>query len=224
LARCSSCGKEIPEEATFCPYCGATVQIVPERPKPAELPKYKAEGLVSRMIRAAKLDVSLYEEVEIDPAATLQALTVVIIASVCSGIGSGLGTLTQRWDLLWFGTNLVVGSLLALLGWGIWSFITYFIGTRVLDGTATYEELLRCIGFSDAPAVLSILSFTPVLGGLISLVASVWSLIAMVVAVRQALDFSTGKAIATCIVGWVAIIIVLVAIGVLIALPFLLLF
>lgn len=224
MVRCISCGKEIPEEAKFCPYCGATLQIVPERPKPTEPPKYKAEGLVSRMIRAARLDETLYEEVEIDPAATSQALTVVLITSLCSGIGSGLVTLTQKWDLLRFGTNLIVGSLFALLGWGIWSFITYFIGTRVLDGTATYEELLRCIGFSDAPSVLSILSFIPMLGGLISLVASVWSLIAMVVAVRQALDFSTGKAIATCIVGWVAIIIVLVAIGVLIALPFLLLF
>jgi len=224
LARCSSCGKEIPEEAQFCPHCGATVEIVPETPKSAELPKYKAEGLVSRMIRAAKLDETLYEEVEIDPTATMQALTVVIITSLCSGIGSGLGTLTQIWDLLQFGTSLIVGSIFALLGWGIWSFITYLVGTRVLDGTATYEELLRCIGFSDAPSVLSILSFIPVFGGLISLVASVWSLIAMVVAVRQALDFSTGKAIATCIVGWVAIAIVLVVIGVLIALPFLLLF
>lgn len=223
MARCSSCGKEIPEEAQFCPYCGATVQIIPERPKPTELPKYKAEGLFSRMIRAAKLDVSLYEEVEIDSAATSQALTVVIIASVCSGIGSGLGTLTQKWGLLRFGTNLIVGSLLALLGWGIWSFITYFIGTRVFGGTATYEELLRCIGFSDAPGVLSIMSFIPVLGGLISLLAGIWSLIAMVVAVRQALDFSTGKAILTCIIGWVALIIVMMIIGGLIALPFLLL-
>ena len=213
MARCSSCGKEIPDEAKFCPHCGATVQIVPERPKPAELPKYKAEGLVSRMIRAAKLDVSLYEEVEIDPAATLQALTVVIIASVCSGIGSGLGTLTQKWDLLQFGTDLVVDSLLALLGWGIWSFITYFIGTRVFDGTATYKELLRCIGFSNALGVLNILSFIPVLDWLILFLTGIWSLIAMVVAVRQALDFSTGKAILTCIIGWVAIIIVLVVIG-----------
>jgi hypothetical protein len=123
----------------------------------------------------------------------------------------------------------VVGSLLALLGWGIWSFITYFIGTRVFGGTATYEELLRCIGFSDAPGVLSILSFIPVLGGLILLVTWIWSLVAMVVAVRQALDFSTGKAILTCIIGWVVrivVIIVFVFIGVLleglIALPFLL--
>jgi len=228
MVRCGQCGNEIPELAKFCPRCGAAVTVVPEKPKPTELPKYKAEGLVSRMIRAAKLDESLYEEVEIDPTATTQALIVVVIASVCSGVGSGLealifGPLSLQLKLLGFVTNLVVSSLLSLLGWGIWSFITYFIGTHVLDGTATYEELLRCIGFSDAPSALSILSFIPMLGGLILLVAWVWSLIAMVVAVRQALDFSTGKAIATCIVGWVAIVIILVVIGVLIALPFLLL-
>jgi len=228
MVRCVQCGNEIPEGARFCPHCGATVTVIPEKPKPAELPKYKAEGLVSRMIRAAMLDESLYEEVEIDPAATMQALIVVVIASVCSGVGSGLdalifGEFSLQLKLSGFGINLVVGSLLALLGWGIWSFITYFIGTSIFGGEATYEELLRCIGFSDTPGMLSILSFIPVLGGLIALVAWVWSLIAMVVAVRQALDFSTGKAILTCIVGWIAIIIILVVIGVLIALPFLLL-
>lgn len=228
MVRCSQCGNEIPELAKFCPHCGATVTVIPEKPKPTELPKYKAEGLVSRMIRAAKLDESLYEEVEIDSAATTQAMIVVVIASVCSGVGSGLETLifgsfSLQLKLSGFVTNLVVGSLLALLGWGLWSFITYFIGTSIFGGEATYEELLRCIGFSDSPGILSILSFIPVLGGLIALVAWVWSLIAMVVAIRQALDFSTGKAIFTCIVGWIAIIIILVVIGVLIALPFLLL-
>jgi len=228
MVRCSQCGNEIPELAKFCPRCGAAVTIVPEKPKPTELPKYKAEGLVSRMIRAAKLDESLYEEVEIDSAATTQAMIVVVIASVCSGVGSGLealifGSLSLQLKLSGFVTNLVVGSLLALLGWGLWSFITYFIGTSIFGGEATYEELLRCIGFSDSPGILSILSFIPVLGGLIALIAWVWSLIAMVVAIRQALDFSTGKAIFTCIVGWIAIIIILVVIGVLIALPFLLL-
>jgi len=218
LARCSSCGKEIPEEAQFCPHCGATVKIVPETPKPAEPPKYKAEGLVSRMIRAAKLDETLYEEVEIDPPATMQSLTVVIIASLCSGIGSGLkplifGSAPFRVRLIGFGTNMVVGSLLALIGWGIWSFVTYFVGTSIFGGTATYEELLRCIGFSNAPGILSILNFIPTLGSLISFIAGIWGLIAMIVAVRQALDFSTGKAILTCIIGFIAYILVLIAIG-----------
>jgi len=175
------------------------------------------------MIRAAKLDVSLYEEVEADPAATNQALLVVVVASVCSGIGSGVRSLLAGLGPVKFTIGLVVGVVFALVGWLIWSFITYFIGTRLFKGPetkATYGELLRCIGFSDSPGVLAILGFIPLLGGLISLVVGIWTLIAMVIAVRQALDFTTGKAILTCVVGWLVMVAILVAVGLLIAIPF----
>lgn len=180
-------------------------------------------SLTDRMIRAAKLDVSLYEEVEADPAATNQALLVVIVASVCSGIGSGFRSLFAGLGAVEFATGLVGGVILALVGWLIWSFVTYFIGTRLFKGPeteATYGELLRTIGFSDSPGVLAILSFIPLLGGIISFIAWIWTLIAMVIAVRQALDFTTGRAILTCIVGWVIMVVILVVIGFLIAVPF----
>lgn len=174
-------------------------------------------GLLNRMIRAAKLDASLYEEVEKDATATNQALLVVVIASVFSGIGSAIGGQMAG------GTGgpvvgLVVGVVTALVGWFVWSFITYFIGTRLFKGPqteATYGQLLRCIGFSDSPLVLSILSFIPILGGIISFVASIWSLVAMIVAVRQALDFSTGRAIATCIVGFIVLVVLSAAVALL---------
>jgi len=129
-------------------------------------------SLTDRMIRAAKLDVSLYEEVEADPAATNQALLVVVVASVCSGIGSGVRSLLAGLGPVKFTIGLVGGVVFALVGWLIWSFITYFIGTRLFkrpETKATYGELLRCIGFSDSPGVLAILGFIPLLGGLISL-------------------------------------------------------
>ena len=168
------------------------------------------------MIRAAKLDVSLYEEVEKDATATNQAVLVVVIASVCSGIGSALGNMSSGMGGILGG--LVVGVVTALVGWLIWSFITYFIGTKLFKGPqteATYGQLLRCIGFSDSPLVLAILSFIPLLGGIISFVASIWALVAMVIAVRQALDFSTGRAVATCIVGFVVLIVISAVVGVL---------
>jgi hypothetical protein len=174
-------------------------------------------GLLDRMIRAAKLDVSLYEEVEKDASATNQALLVVVIASVCSGIGSAIGGQMAS-GFGGFSVGLVVGAITALVGWLVWSFITYFIGTRVFKGPqteATYGQLLRCIGFSDSPLVLSILSFIPLLGGIISFVASIWALVAMVIAVRQALDFSTGRAIATCIVGFIVLIVISAIVGLL---------
>ncbi len=177
-------------------------------------------SLVDRMIRAAKLDVSLYEEVEIDPSATNQALLVVVIASVCSGLGGGVGGLLAGFGVMRFTIELATGVIYALIGWFIWSFITYFIGTRFFRGPeteATYGELLRCIGFSDSPAVLSILGFIPLLGGFITFAVSIWALIAMVIAVRQALDFSTGRAILTCIVGFIVMVVLTVALGLLIA-------
>jgi len=124
-------------------------------------------SLTDRMIRAARLDVSLYEEVEADPAAINQALLVVVVASVCSGIGSGVRSLLAGLGPVKFTIGLVGGVVFALVGWLIWSFITYFIGTRLFKGPetkATYGELLRCIGFSDSPGVLAILGLRSVAG------------------------------------------------------------
>lgn len=175
--------------------------------------------LVERMIRAAKLDSSLYEEVEKDKTALNQAMLVVVIASVASGIGSAIGGHMAR-GIGGLVSGLLVGVITALVGWLIWSYITYFVGTKILKGPqteATYGELLRTIGFSDSPGVLAILSFIPLLGGLIAFVAWIWTLVAMVIAVRQALDFTTGRAIATCIVGFVIFLIIAAVLGLLTA-------
>ena len=166
--------------------------------------------IVNKMIRAAKLDVSLYEEVEKDTTATNQALLVVVIASICAGIGQAIaGHLIS--GVGGFIIGLVTGLVTALVSWLIWSFITYIIGTRVFKGPkteATYGQLLRCIGFSASPRVLDIFAFIPALGPIIVFIAAIWSLVAMVIAVRQALDFSTGRAIATCIVGFIVLMVI----------------
>lgn len=153
-------------------------------------------SFAERVIGAAKLDVHIYEEVEKDRTSMGQAMTVVVVSAVAAGIGSmraGFG-------------GLVAVSLAALIGWFIWGWLTYLIGTKLLpeaDTKADPGELLRTIGFSSAPGVLRIFGFVPLLGGLISFAASVWMLVAMVVAVRQALDYSsTNRAIGVCLIGW----------------------
>ena len=172
-------------------------------------------NLVDRMIRAAKLDVKLYEEVEADKTATRQALLVVLIYSICFGIGSGLAVV---WDegVGHFFLSLFLGLLYALVFWLIWSLITYLIGTRFFKGPktkATYGEMLRTIGFAAAPGVLLIFVFIPFVGGVISFLVWVWMLVAMVIAVRQALDFTTGRAIGTVVVGGVVYLVVALIIG-----------
>jgi hypothetical protein len=162
--------------------------------------------LLERAIGAARLDASVYEEVEADQTALGQAMTVVVVAAVAAGIGAlghgyghGLG-------------RLVLGILLSLAGWFVWALLTWWIGTRLLpvpETQADVGQLLRTIGFSASPGVLQVLGILPAIGGLIILVAQLWQLAAMVVAVRQALDYtSTWRAVGVCAIGFVIYLLV----------------
>jgi hypothetical protein len=151
-----------------------------------------------RMLRAAKLDVELYEEVEHDEGALGQATIVVVLSAVAAGIGTlGIGGLT----------GLVSGTLAALLGWYVWAFFTYYIGTRLLpepDTQADHGQLLRTIGFASAPGLIRVVGIIPGLGTIVFSVSALWMLVATVIAVRQALDYtSTWRAIGVCAIGWV---------------------
>ena len=152
----------------------------------------------NRIIRAAKLDVHLYEEVEADTGAMGQAMGIVVLSSIAAGVGSitrgGLG-------------GILIGTILALIGWYVWAYLTYFIGTRFLPEPQTkadHGELLRTIGFSSSPGLIRVLGIIPGLGGVVFIVASIWMLLAMVIAVRQALDYkSTLRAVGVCVIGWI---------------------
>ena len=157
--------------------------------------------LLDRMVRAARLDIMLYEEVEADLAATSQAATVVGIVAVCSGIGSGLSQVIAGNGVGGAVGSFVFEIVIAFIGWVAWSYITYWIGTSIFKGTATPGELLRTLGFARSPSVLGIVGFIPIVGWLIAAVAGIWSLIAGIIAIRQALDITTGQAVITAIIG-----------------------
>jgi hypothetical protein len=158
-----------------------------------------------RIWRAIKLDNQLYEEVEADRGALGQAMLVVLLSSLAAGLG-GLGEAGLP--------GLLVGAGAALAGWYVWAWLVYLIGTRLLPEAQTQAdagELLRTIGFSSAPGLLRVLGVVPGLAILVNLVASVWMLIAMVIAVRTALDYrSTWRAIGVCVIGWLIQTVVLV--------------
>ena len=159
---------------------------------------YIMDNLFQRMIRAAKLDVSLYEEVEADKTALGQSMVVVILSSVAAGIG----TITVRGF-----SGIILGTILALVGWLIWAYLIYIIGTKLFPAPETkadHGELLRTIGFSSSPGVVRILGIIPGLGTIIMLLAGIWMLVTMVIAVRQALDYtSTPRAVGVCVIGWI---------------------
>ena len=163
----------------------------------------RQQSMIQRMVGAALLKVDTYEEVEADRSATKQAAAVVVVVAVARAIG----TAEQG------SVGIVAAVIAAVVGWLLWAGITYVIGDKILGGTATWGELLRTIGFAQTPGIALLLGFIPVLGGVLALVVGIWVLIAGVVAIRQALDFGTGKAIVTAVLGWLVIAIPLALLG-----------
>lgn len=151
-----------------------------------------------RMLRAAKLDIGLYEEVEADKSALGQAMGVVVLSAVAAGIGGvergGLG-------------GILIGTILALISWYVWAYLVFLIGTKLLPEPQTradHNELLRTIGFASSPGLIRVLGIIPGLRSLVFPVAAIWMLVAMIIAVRQALDYrSTLRAIGVCMIGWI---------------------
>jgi hypothetical protein len=156
-----------------------------------------------RVLAAAKLDATVYEEVEADQTATMQAAGVVALCAVAKAIGASDDD----------SAGVILEPIGAIVGWWIWAGITYLIGKSVFKGTATWGELLRTIGFANAIGMLYVLGVIPGIGGLFTLVVSVWMLVAGVIAIRQALDISTGKAIVVAVIGWAVIVIPFLVLG-----------
>lgn len=162
-------------------------------------------SLFNRMARAARLQPALYEEVEADKSATAQALLVVILVSVAAGVGHGL----EAWLVggsSRFIYGLMYGVATAITGWLLWALFAYMLGVSLLKGpqtSSTWGELLRTMGFASTPGLLRVFAFIPVVGGVIAFAGSVWRLIATIIAVRQALDFSTWRGVVVTFIGWV---------------------
>ncbi len=159
-------------------------------------------SMIDRMIRAARLEPQVYEEVEHDQSATVQAMLVVVLGVIAAGIGALSGGLNFSFATL----------VIALVGWAVLALIAYWVGTNLFKGPhteATWGELLRTLGFASSPRVLLILGIIPVVGLFIWPVVFVWWVVATVIAIRQALDFGTGRAIITAVVSVVPTLVVL---------------
>ena len=153
--------------------------------------------LARRMWRAARLESELYEEVEADRNATGESATVVLLSALAAGIGSVANGGVD--GIIWC-------TVAAFAGWYVWAVVAAFIGTRWLPESETSSdtgELLRTLGYSTAPGVLRLFAVIEPIAGWVFLICSVWMLIAMVVAVRQALDYrSTLRAVGVCAIGF----------------------
>jgi hypothetical protein len=156
--------------------------------------------LIERMIRAARLDPGVYNELEQDQNANGQALAVVLIVAFCALIGSAItGHRTQ---------SFIGAGLGEVIGWLTWSLIILVVG-KILGGTADFGEVMRTLAFAETPGVFMFFASLPLLGPLVGLAVWIWVAVANVVAVREAMDFDTGRAVLTVIIPTIIMIILI---------------
>ena len=157
-----------------------------------------AHVFVSRILRAARLESALYEEVEADRSAMAQSVAVTVLSGMATGVGA---TLVEG------PIGLLNAVLLGLTAWLLCGLAAWTVGTHLLaepDTEADLAEVLRVTGFSSSPGLLRVLGVTPVLALLVSVVTGIWMLVAMVVALRQTLDYrSTWRALVVAVIAWV---------------------
>lgn len=183
--------------------------------------------MFERILGVLKLDTATFAAIEKDPSATSQAAIIVGIVGVLSAIGAAIGAMAANsalsalqtqlgsdFDLpmamptlspIWAGINALIGAFVA---WLVWSFLTYFIGTRLFNGEADLNEMLRVVGYGQAPRLLSVFSFIPCIGPIISLVGWIWSLVATFIGIRQGLNLDNGKTAITVLISFVVVIVV----------------
>jgi hypothetical protein len=167
-------------------------------------------SFLRRLMGAAMLDTGTYEEIEADRSALPQAFVVVLLSSAAAGIGAlGLGEQTPA--------AVAFAGVVALLAWAAWALVTFEIGVRLMPQPKTESsvlELMRTIGFASAPGLLRIFGVVPGTTVPIYVATAVWMLAAMVVAVRQALDYdSTARAVMVCVLGWTLAIAIALVFG-----------
>lgn len=192
----------------------------------------EGESLIRNMIRAGALDTEFYNHAERETSLTRQAFVVVVVANALAAVGSWIGLENTQdplggslWNSIrsWMGianfpvpaeggifVMVGVGILLAIVGWVVWAVTTSVIGTKVFKGTADFGEMLRVLGFAQAPRVIGVIPF-------LGPVAAVWVLVASVVAIREGLDFSTGRAVGTALGGWLVWIVLQQSVSILVA-------
>jgi len=158
--------------------------------------------VVDRIVRAIRLDWTVFREIAEDKSAMKEAAIIVLVVSLLSAIGGGIASGNF---ILSFLVNWIVAILVGWIGWAV---LTYFVGSLLFKGKSDIAEMMRVLGYASAPKLLGLFGFIPCVGWLIALAGWVLSLIAGFIAVREAMEFDTVDAIVTIVISWVVALVI----------------
>lgn len=166
--------------------------------------------MVDRILRAIRLDASVYREIAKDQNAMSEAAIIVAIVAVLSALGRAIGPGN-------FFLNFILTLLTAILvNWILWAVLTYFVGTAFFKGKTDIPEMMRVLGYANAPNLLGVFGFIPCVGWIIAILGAILAFIAGFLAVREAMEFDTGSAIVTVLISWLISVVISFGIGLLV--------
>jgi hypothetical protein len=152
--------------------------------------------MIDRIVRAIRLDWTVFREIAQDRDAMKEAAIIVAIVTFLSAVGTGLGKQN-------FGSFIVAWLVAILVGWIGWAVLTYFVGTALLKGKTDIPAMMRVLGYANAPHLLELFGFINCIGWAFMVAGWLLSLVAGIIAIREAMDFDTGNAILTAVTSWV---------------------
>jgi hypothetical protein len=174
--------------------------------------------MLNRIMRAFRLDATLFREVAENPGLMNEATIIVVVVTLLSALGGAIGLLFAKASFGSAIVNFFVTWIVAvLIGWIGWAILTYFVGTALFKGKTDIPEMMRVLGYASAPRLLGIFGIIPCLGWIASLIGAILAFIAGFIAVREAMEFDTGKAIVTVLISWVIAFAITFAIGLVVA-------
>jgi hypothetical protein len=162
--------------------------------------------VIDRIVRAIRLDWTVFREIAQDREAMKEAAIIVLVVTFLAALGGTGGMLIAKVDagtaFLGFFVNWFVNGI--LIGWIGWAILTYLVGAVLFKGQTDIQEMMRVLGYASAPRLLGLLGFIPCVGWLFVIAGWVLSLIAGIIAIREAMDFDTGNAVITVVISWIA--------------------
>ncbi len=158
--------------------------------------------MIARIMRVFKLDSSVFREIAEDKAAMTQAAIIVVVVSLISALAMALSAvLTETGNAI--GAFFLTFLSGVLLSWILWAVLTYAVGVFVFKGKTDVPEMMRVLGYANAPNLLGILAIIPCVGWLAAIAGGILSLIAGIIAIREAMEFDTLKAVITAVIAWI---------------------
>jgi hypothetical protein len=154
---------------------------------------------------ALALQTSTFQSIHTQPYSLLAALSVVFVAGLAQSLSQALVLFINQVRPLRFVLSLLISTLFFVIGYGFWALSTWAIINVTFDEQLSLVSVLRTLGFSYAPLMLSVLVIFPYFGNAVFVLLSIWTLLAVVVGVEAITTLGRWDAFASAALGWVGL-------------------